>query len=36
MTTRYRKGVFKPEERKEKLIIFLDDINMPIKEKYGA
>lgn len=35
MTTRFRK-TYKPEDRKDKLIIFLDDMNMPYKEKYGA
>lgn len=36
MTTRYRKGVFKPEDRKEKLLIFLDDMNMPEKDQYNT
>jgi hypothetical protein len=36
MTTRYRKGLFKPEDRKEKIVIFLDDMNMPLREEYGS
>ena len=36
MTTRKRKNVFSPEERKSKIVIFIDDINLPIPEKYGS
>jgi|JI91814BRNA_FD_contig_101_336949_length_1504_multi_2_in_0_out_0_3 hypothetical protein len=37
MTTRKgRKGCWGPEESKEKLVIYIDDINMPAKETYGA
>ena len=30
------KGRFGPEDRKDKIIIFIDDLNMPAKEKYLA
>jgi dynein heavy chain len=33
---RKRKGVFGPEDRKSKIVVFIDDLSMPIKEKYGA
>lgn len=36
MTTRRGKNCWSPEENKEKMILFIDDINMPAKEKYGA
>jgi hypothetical protein len=29
MTTRKKRNVYGPEEKKEKLVIFLDDVNMP-------
>ena len=34
--TRRRKGYFWPEEGKNEIVIFIDDLNMPQKEKYGA
>jgi len=34
--TRRRKGFFWPEEGKNEIVIFIDDLNMPQKEKYGA
>lgn len=34
--TRKRKGYFGPEEGKSEIVIFIDDLNMPQKEKYGA
>jgi dynein heavy chain len=36
MTTRKRKGVFGPEDRKKNMVIFIDEVNMPQKEKYAA
>lgn len=36
MTTRIKRGVYGPEERKKQLIVFLDDVNMPFKDNYDA
>lgn len=37
MTSRKgKKGYWGPEDNKEKLLVFIDDINMPAKETYGA
>jgi hypothetical protein len=30
------KGIYGPEEKKSKIIIFIDDFNMPQKDKFGA
>ena len=34
MTTKRRKGRYGPEDRKAKIVIFIDDINMPLKDAY--
>lgn len=34
--TRRRKGYYGPEEGKQEIVIFIDDLNMPAKEKFGA
>ena len=36
MSTKRRKGRYGPEDQKSRIIIFIDDFNMPIKEKYMA
>ena len=36
MTTKKRKGRFGPEDRKDRIIIFIDDLNMPNKETWQA
>ncbi len=36
MNSRRGKGRFGPEDRKDKIVIFIDDLNMPAKEKYLA
>lgn len=37
MTTwKGKKGYWGPEDNKQWMIVFIDDINMPAKETYGA
>ena len=36
MSTKRRKGRYGPEDRKSRIIIFIDDINMPLKDEYGT
>jgi|JI6StandDraft_1071083.scaffolds.fasta_scaffold12177_10 dynein heavy chain len=36
MTTRKRHNMFAPEQNREKLVVFIDELNMPVKEKYGC
>jgi dynein heavy chain, axonemal len=35
MNTKRRKGRFGPEDRKDRIVIFIDDFNMPIFNEYG-
>ena len=36
MNVRRRKGYYGPEEGKQFIVIFIDDLHMPVKEIYGA
>ena len=36
MSTKRRKGRYGPEDRKEKMVVFIDDINIPQLDKYGT
>lgn len=36
MNHKIRKGYYAPEENKDRIIIFIDDFNIPMKEKFGA
>jgi len=36
MNTKRRTRRFGPEDRKPRIVIFIDDLNMPAKEKYMA
>ena len=33
---KHKKGVYGPKNPSNRLLFFVDDLNMPIKEKYGA
>ena len=33
---KHKKGVYGPKNPSNRLLIFVDDLNMPVKEKYGA
>ena len=33
---KHKKGVFGPKNPQNQLLLFVDDLNMPAKEKYGA
>jgi hypothetical protein len=36
MNTKRRQKRFGPEDRKSRIVIFIDDLNMPAKETYMA
>ncbi len=36
LTTRKKRGIYGPEERKQRLIVFVDDLNMPQADVFGA
>ena len=33
---KHKKGVYGPKNPNNHLLIFIDDLNMPVKEKFGA
>lgn len=33
---KHKKGVYGPKNPSNRLLFFVDDLNMPVKEKYGA
>jgi len=36
VNSKKKKNYFGPEERRKYIVIFIDDVNMPIKEQYGC
>jgi dynein heavy chain len=36
MSTKRRKGRYGPEDRKDKCVVFIDDFNLPLIEKYDS
>ena len=36
MCSKIRKGRYGPEDNKDRCVVFIDDFNMPIKQKYGS